>query len=106
MLTPVHSAPHGLIDVVDLDADFLVCSAYKFFGPHIGMLYGKRHWLEALQPYKLRVATNDLPGKWMTGTACHEGIAGALAAVEYFGGARPAGEPASERTACRHSVRL
>lgn len=80
----VHFAPHGLIDVVDLDADFLVCSAYKFFGPHLGVLYGKRQLLEELQPYKLRVATNELPGKWMTGTACHEGIAGALAAVEYL----------------------
>lgn len=80
----VHFAPHLLIDVVDLDADFLVCSAYKFFGPHLGVLYGKRHLLEELQPYKLRVATNELPGKWMTGTACHEGIAGALACVEYL----------------------
>lgn len=80
----VHYAPHGLIDVTDLDADFLVCSAYKFFGPHIGVLYGKRKFLEDIEPYKLRVASNELPGKWMTGTACHEGIAGTLAAIEYL----------------------
>ena len=80
----VHFAPHGLIDVIDLDADFLVCSAYKFFGPHLGVLYGRRQLLETLQPYKLRVATDALPGKWMTGTACHEGIAGVLACVEYL----------------------
>lgn len=80
----VHFAPHGLVDVSDLDADFLVCSAYKFFGPHLGVLYGRRSLLEALAPYKLRVATSELPGKWMTGTACHEGIAGALASVEYL----------------------
>ncbi len=83
-LDAVHYAPHGLIDVQDLDADFLVCSAYKFFGPHLGVLYGKRKWLEQIEPYKLRVAGNELPGKWMTGTACHEGIAGAMAAVEYL----------------------
>ncbi|MCB9952877.1 MAG: cysteine desulfurase-like protein [Planctomycetaceae bacterium] len=80
----VHYAPHELIDVADLNADFLVCSAYKFFGPHLGVLYGRRELLEEIQPYKLRVATNELPGKWMTGTACHEGIAGALACVEYL----------------------
>lgn len=80
----VHYAPHGLIDVTDLQTDFLVCSAYKFFGPHLGVFYGRRELLESLQPYKLRVATNELPGKWMTGTACHEGIAGALACVEYL----------------------
>ena len=83
-LDAVHYAPHGLIDVQALDADFLVCSAYKFFGPHLGVLYGKRSLLEQIEPYKLRVASNELPGKWMTGTACHEGIAGTFAAVEYL----------------------
>jgi cysteine desulfurase family protein (TIGR01976 family) len=97
----VHFAPHGLIDVVALDADFLVCSAYKFFGPHLGVLYGRRSLLEILQPYKLRVATNELPGKWMTGTACHEGVAGALAAVEYLAdlGRRKEPQAASRRVA-------
>ncbi|MCY2962631.1 MAG: aminotransferase class V-fold PLP-dependent enzyme, partial [Planctomycetota bacterium] len=94
----VHFAPHGLVDVMDLETDFLVCSAYKFFGPHLGVLYGKRSHLEELQPYKLRVATNDLPGKWMTGTACHEGIAGALACVDYLAAlGRRLGSPVESR---------
>ena len=80
----VHYAPHGRIDVGDIGCDFLACSAYKFFGPHVGILYGKRHLLEEIRPYKLRPSTDDLPGKWMTGTQNHEGIAGAAAAVEYL----------------------
>jgi selenocysteine lyase/cysteine desulfurase len=81
----VHFAPHRLIDVTDLDCDFLAVSAYKFFGPHVGALYGKREHLESLTPYKLRPATNTLPGKWMTGTQNHEGIAGVRAAIDYLG---------------------
>jgi cysteine desulfurase family protein (TIGR01976 family) len=80
----VHYAPHGLIDVAALGCDFLVCSAYKFFGPHVGVLWGRRELLESITPYKLRPAPSDLPGKWMTGTQNHEGIAGTLAAVEYI----------------------
>ena len=80
----VHFAPHDLIDVTSLDCDFLACSAYKFFGPHVGMLYGKRTHLESLAAYKLRPSTNELPGKWMTGTQNHEGIAGTAEAVEYL----------------------
>jgi cysteine desulfurase family protein (TIGR01976 family) len=80
----VHYAPHGLIDVTALDCDFLACSAYKFFGPHVGMLYGKREYLEASEAYKVRPASNDVPDKWMTGTQNHEGIAGVLAAVDYL----------------------
>lgn len=80
----VHYAPHGRIDVSALDCDFLACSAYKFFGPHIGILYGKRDLLDSMTPYKLRPATNALPGKWMTGTQSHEGIAGAAEAVRYL----------------------
>jgi cysteine desulfurase family protein (TIGR01976 family) len=80
----VHFAPHRLIDVVDLDCDFLVCSAYKFFGPHVGVLWGRRSLLEELQPDRLRPAPSHGPGKWMTGTQNHEGIAGAAAAVEYL----------------------
>ena len=79
----VHYAPHGLIDVPALGCDFLTCSAYKFFGPHIGVLWGRRELLEELEAYKLRPAENHLPGKWMTGTQSHEGIAGTAAAVEY-----------------------
>ncbi len=80
----VQYAPHGAIDVQRLDCDFLVSSAYKFFGTHAGILYGKRELLEKLFAYKVRPATNKLPGKFETGTQNHEGIAGVLGAVEYF----------------------
>ena len=80
----VQYAPHGPIDVQTLDCDFLISSAYKFFGTHAGILYGKREQLEKLFAYKVRPATNDLPGKWETGTQNHEGIAGVLGALEYF----------------------
>lgn len=83
-LDAVHFAPHLLIDVAAWDCDYLACSAYKFFGPHVGVLWGRRKRLEQLQPYKLRPAPDDLPGRWMTGTQSHEAIAGALAAVEYL----------------------
>ncbi len=80
----VQYAPHGPIDVQKLDCDFLVTSAYKFFGTHAGILYGKRDLLEHLVAYKVRPATDLLPGKFETGTQNHEGIAGVLGAVEYF----------------------
>lgn len=80
----VHYAPHGLIDVRAIDCDFLACSPYKFFGPHSGVLYGKREKLKALKPYKVRPASNDLPDAWETGTQNHECIAGVLAAVDYI----------------------
>ena len=80
----VHYAPHGLIDVRAIDCDFLACSPYKFFGPHSGVLYGKRERLQALKPYKVRPASNDLPDAWETGTQNHECMAGVLAAVDYI----------------------
>src|SRR5215472_5528694 len=80
----VHYAPHGSIDVEALDCDFLVCSPYKFFGPHIGALYGKRHHLERLRPYKVRPCTDQIPDRWESGTQLHELIAGIGAAVEYI----------------------
>lgn len=80
----VQYAPHGPIDVQKLDCDFLVSSAYKFFGPHTGILFGKRELLEKLFAYKVRPATNKIPGKFETGTQNHEGIAGTLGAIEYF----------------------
>lgn len=80
----VHYAPHGRLNVTQLDCDFLACSAYKFFGPHVGIMYGRRELLEDIRPFKLRPSTDTLPGKWMTGTQCHEGIAGAAAAVQYL----------------------
>ncbi len=80
----VQYAPHGPIDVQKLDCDFLISSAYKFFGTHSAILYGKRNLLEKLFAYKVRPATNHLPGKFETGTQNHEGIAGVLGAIEYF----------------------
>jgi len=80
----VQYAPHGPIDVQDLNCDFLACSSYKFFGPHAGALYGKFDFLNDLKPYKVRPASNDLPYKFETGTQNHEGIAGVLGALEYL----------------------
>lgn len=80
----VHYAPHGPIDVRALDCDFLVCSSYKFFGPHMGVLYGKREHLKRLHPYKVRANTNESPYRWEWGTLNHEGIAGITACVEYI----------------------
>jgi cysteine desulfurase family protein (TIGR01976 family) len=80
----VHYAPHGLIDVKGLDCDFLVCSPYKFFGPHMGTLYGKRQHLQHFRPYKVRPCTEQLPDRWETGTQVQELIAGIGAAVDYI----------------------
>jgi cysteine desulfurase family protein (TIGR01976 family) len=80
----VHYAPHGPIDVRALDCDFLVCSSYKFFGPHMGILYGKREHLQRLQPYKVRANTNAIPHRWEWGTLNHECIAGIAACVDYL----------------------
>ena len=80
----VHYAPHELIDVQDLDCDFLACSAYKFFGPHVGIVYGKREHLEGFTPYKVEPAKEVVPGRWETGTQSFEGLAGVVAAVEYI----------------------
>jgi cysteine desulfurase family protein (TIGR01976 family) len=80
----VHFAPHGLIDVKSLDCDFLICSPYKFFGPHMGTLYGKREHLERFKPYKVRPATDTSPECWETGTQVQELIAGIAAAVDYL----------------------
>src|SRR5271165_3245087 len=82
----VHYAPHGLIDVKSLDCDFLVCSPYKFFGPHMGTLYGKREHLQHFRPYKVRPCTEEVPERWESGTQVHELIAGIGAAVEYLEG--------------------
>jgi cysteine desulfurase family protein (TIGR01976 family) len=80
----VHYAPHGPIDVQALGCDFLTCSAYKFFGPHIGALYGRYELLEALPAYKVRPAPSGPPGKFETGTQNHEGLAGVIAALDYL----------------------
>ncbi|MDQ6712262.1 MAG: cysteine desulfurase-like protein [Candidatus Dormibacteraeota bacterium] len=100
----VHYGPHGPIDVRAIDCDFLVCSSYKFYGPHQGILYGRRELLQRLRPYKVRPATDEVPSRWETGTQNHECLAGMLGAFEYLaelGGAervlRPALEAAMDR---------
>ena len=80
----VHYAPHGLIDVRDWNCDFLACSAYKFYGPHIGILYGQRDLLDSLDFPKLIPAPDSAPERAETGTQNHEGIAGAAAAVDFL----------------------
>ncbi|HEY70379.1 MAG TPA: cysteine desulfurase-like protein [Anaerolineae bacterium] len=80
----VQYAPHGLIDVQALDCDFLVVSGYKFFGPHVGVLYSKKEHLTRLRPYKVRPAPDKPPGNFETGTQNFEGIAGLLGALEYL----------------------
>ena len=80
----VQLAPHVAIDVQDLGCDFLTCSAYKFFGPHQGILWGRRDVLESLESYKLRAVPDRLPDCFETGTQSHEGMAGTTAAVDYF----------------------
>ena len=97
----VHYAPHGPINVRRLACDFLVCSPYKFFGPHSGALYGKREHLARLRPYKVRPATEENPFRWETGTQNHEGQAGILAAVNYLAelGRRASPSASSRRAA-------
>jgi len=83
-LDAVHYAPHALPAVEEWGCDWLACSAYKFFGPHIGILWGRPELLKSLTPYKLRPVTEAIPGRWMTGTQNFEGIAGAQAGVGYL----------------------
>ena len=80
----VHFAPHRLVDVRALGCDFLACSAYKFYGPHVGVLYGRRDRLKSLDLPKLEPAPDSVPERLETGTLNHEGIAGAGAAVEWL----------------------
>lgn len=80
----VQFAPHGLIDAQDLGCDFLICSAYKFFGPHMGILWGRREAIDALQPYKCRCSSNGLPERFELGTPQIELMAGLMAAIDYF----------------------
>jgi cysteine desulfurase family protein (TIGR01976 family) len=80
----VQAVPHVSTDVQDIGCDFLACSAYKFFGPHQGVLWGRRELLERLEPYKVRPAPDGIPGCFETGTQSHEGMAGTTAAVDYF----------------------
>ncbi|HHY95649.1 MAG TPA: cysteine desulfurase-like protein [Firmicutes bacterium] len=95
VIDAVHYAPHGPIDCHALDTDFLLCSAYKFFGPHVGILYGKRQAFQRLTTYKVRPQLDDAPEKIETGTLDHEGIAGTTAAVDFVAwlGREAKGEP-------------
>ncbi len=98
----VHYAPHMLPDVAALGADFLACSAYKFYGPHIGVLWGRRELLAGLDVPRLEPAPDSVPDRIETGTLSHEGIAGTLAVVEFLAslggrGREPAGEGGSRR---------
>jgi cysteine desulfurase family protein (TIGR01976 family) len=98
-LDAVHYAPHGPIDVQAWGCDALVCSAYKFFGPHVGVLWSKRDVLQELPAYKVRPVPDTLPDRWMTGTQNHEGIAGVAAAIDYLadiGAMYPADRSGSE----------
>jgi cysteine desulfurase family protein (TIGR01976 family) len=88
----VHFAPHRLVDVKEIGCDFLACSAYKFYGPHIGILFGKKRRLEALDFPKLAPAPDESPERVETGTQNHEGIAGAAAAVEFLASLAPRGD--------------
>ncbi|HVU71099.1 MAG TPA: cysteine desulfurase-like protein [Ktedonobacteraceae bacterium] len=80
----VQFAPHGPIDVQALDTDFLVCSSYKFFGPHLGILYGKQEHLERFPAYKVRPAPDSAPDRWETGTQNHECLTGLVGVIQYL----------------------
>lgn len=97
----VHYAPHGPVDVRALDCDFLAASAYKFFGPHIGALYGRMDLLSRLDAVKIRPAPSDPPGKWESGTQSFESLAGVAAAVGYL---ERLGEGATRRERVRSAM--
>jgi cysteine desulfurase family protein (TIGR01976 family) len=102
----VHYAPHGSIDIAALDCDFLVASAYKFFGPHTGFLYGRRELLAQLNAYKVRPAPSDPPAKWETGTQSFEALAGVSAAVDYLASlSGPGAAGGSRREALRSGMK-
>ncbi len=100
----VHYTPHGSVDVQEWDCDFLVCSVYKFFGPHTGVLYGKHEHMESLTAYKVRPAPAHAPGKWETGTQSFESLAGVTAAVEYI--ASLGGDEGSRRQRLERAMAL
>jgi len=100
----VQSAPHIPSDVQNIGCDFFVCSAYKFFGPHQGILWGRRDVLEQLEPYKVRPAPDELPWCFETGTPSYEGMAGTTAAIDYFAwiGETMADSPESDNDRRQH----
>jgi len=95
----VHIAQHRSIDVRAIGADIVVCSPYKIFGPHLGILFGRRELLTSLRPYKLRPASDEIPDRWETGTQNHEGYAGFAAATDYLAGLTDATGSRGERIA-------
>ncbi len=103
----VHLAPHALLDVGAWNCDYLACSAYKFFGPHVGILWGRDEALGALPAYRVRPAGDALPGRWETGTQNHEGIAGTLEAIEYLASLAqpPRRSPKSRRSGAARAQR-
>jgi cysteine desulfurase family protein (TIGR01976 family) len=108
----VHAAPHLPIDAAALQADLLVCSPYKFFAPHLGMLYGRRELLERLTSYRVRPAGEAIPGKWETGTQNHEALAGLLGTFGYleqvgaaYGGASDRGDRRGRLRAAMSAIR-
>ncbi len=80
----VHLAPHERIDASALGVDAVVCSGYKFYGPHVGVLWAKREWLDGIHPYKVRPAPADAPGKFETGTPSFALLAGLTAAIDHL----------------------
>jgi len=99
----VHYAPHMLVDVQAIGCDFLGCSAYKFYGPHIGMLWGKRELIESLDAPRLDPAPQESPERLETGTQNHEGIVGAAAAVEFLASLGKPGGSVTRRAALRET---
>ena len=89
LVDAVHFVPHAPVDVRRLDCDFLVCSAYKFYGPHVGIVYGRRRLIETLDVPRLQPAPDTAPERLETGTLNHEGIAGTAAAVDFLASVVP-----------------
>ncbi|MFO0813287.1 MAG: cysteine desulfurase-like protein [Gemmatales bacterium] len=102
-LDAVHYAAHCLLDAPATHADLIACSAYKFFGPHVGLLWGHRHLLEQFTPYKVRPASNVVPDRWMTGTQNHEGIAGVAACIDYLASLAESGTTLREKLTSAYS---
>ncbi|MCU0713763.1 MAG: cysteine desulfurase-like protein [Pirellula sp.] len=102
----VHWAPHRLIDVLKWNVDYCVCSAYKFFGPHVGLFWGRKNRLQDLVPYKLRASPSVGPGKWMTGTQNFAAIAGVKAAIDYMASIGQLSKGAHDGLGRRDKLRL
>ncbi len=100
----VHSVPHRLTDVREIGCDFLLCSAYKAFGPHLGILYGRRETFARLHTYRVRPQGSSPPHKIETGTANHEGIAGTTAAVDFIATMVPPADGDTLRASIRRSM--